>query len=313
MWGYVPGLLLCFSSCSFGHELGAGMVNKQVLGTEVKEGLGEEPRPGFWRTVQGKGRTEGHCLQGALWSLAAYGNYLHAFATLGPVGDWGCWSHQPSEGDSCPTSASSQICTVRGLLFTGRRPKWPVQSPGWKKFRRGGSSHTQFLGPQLRVSRQRVVPTLWGVWPVQPSSCEAAVSSAHAPWYQPLASTQRGNQHEERLPPTLVSREATLELNKRSHSSGLGPPHPQLPKSQPPPRTLATKTSDGLSHTGALCFGTDHVSWKHQGARGHDLYRVLLELTWHSHHKSGRARPCTHIAHENSGSLQLPSLPHCPA
>lgn len=102
MWGYVPGLLLCFSSCSFGHELGAGMVNKQVLGTEVKGGLGEEPRPGSWRTVQGKGRTEGHCLQGALWSLAAYGNYLHAFATLGPVGDWGCWSHQPSEGDSCP-------------------------------------------------------------------------------------------------------------------------------------------------------------------------------------------------------------------
>lgn len=203
-----------------------GRRSRKALGRSPGQGLG-----GLYRGKDAQRDTVFRGLSGA--SLPTETIYMHS-------PHWGRWATggagaiSPQRATPAPTSASSQICTVCGLLFTGRRPKWPVQSPGWKKFRRGGSSHTQFLGPQLRVSRQRVVPTLWGDWPVQPSSSEAAVSSAHAPWYQPLASTQRGDQHEERLPPTLVSREATLELNKRSHSLGLGPPHPQLPKSHHP-------------------------------------------------------------------------------
>lgn len=258
MWGYVPGLFT-FPHVVLAMNSGQVWLINRFWGWRSRKALGRSPGQGLGGLYRGKDAQRDTVFRGLSGaSLPTETIYMHS-------PHWGRWATggagaiSPQRATPAPTSASSQICTVCGLLFTGRRPKWPVQSPGWKKFRRGGSSHTQFLGPQLRVSRQRVVPTLWGVWPVQPSSCEAAVSSAHAPWYQPLASTQRGDQHEERLPPTLVSREATLELNKRSHSSGLGPPHPQLPKSQPPPCTLATKTSDGLSHTGALCFGTDHV------------------------------------------------------
>lgn len=77
------------------------MVNKQVMGgREGREGLGQgrtKSRPPQDRILEGsvqEGRT-GDCLQGALWSHAAYGKYLHAFTTLGlgalscQVGTWG--------------------------------------------------------------------------------------------------------------------------------------------------------------------------------------------------------------------------------
>lgn len=79
------------------------MVNKQIMGKErTGVGLGQEeqtrahPGSGSWRALyRRKEAREGHCLQGALWSRAAYEKYLHAFTTLGlgalscQVGTWG--------------------------------------------------------------------------------------------------------------------------------------------------------------------------------------------------------------------------------
>lgn len=127
---------------SFGHELGTGIVNKQVIEEEKgrEAGLGEEgpdshpPQAGVnGLTVLGG---EGTLSSRARWSHTAYGKYLHAFATLGPgargAGRYlGVKEHpEPSDGSSDswgPVWASLQICTVCGLLFTGRRP-WAGKS-----------------------------------------------------------------------------------------------------------------------------------------------------------------------------------------
>lgn len=78
------------------------MVNNQVTGKRKgREGLAEgrtnslHPQAGCLEGLYKRKDAQGQCLQGALWSLAAYEKYLHVFATLGPsvlscqVGTWG--------------------------------------------------------------------------------------------------------------------------------------------------------------------------------------------------------------------------------
>lgn len=98
------------------------------------------PGAGSWRALyRRKDAREGHCLQGAPGSHAAYKKYLHAFAALGQVHCAARWAPRdagalsPEAVTPGPVSASLSICTVYELLCTGRRPGKQVQGGGCQK------------------------------------------------------------------------------------------------------------------------------------------------------------------------------------
>lgn len=157
------GTLVSFSSLfpplfpteSFGHELGTGMVNKQVRGKkgQRRPGGGKDkfppPQAGFLEDLYrrkdmvggGEGDTVFRGLSGA--ALPTKNIYMHSphwghrtELPAGHPGDAGATS--PLMATLGPSlSISVNLYTVCGLLFTGRRPGKQVQGGGWqeKEFR----------------------------------------------------------------------------------------------------------------------------------------------------------------------------------
>lgn len=149
------GTLVSFSSLfpplfpteSFGHELGTGMVNKQVRGKkgQRRPGGGKDkfppPQAGFSEDLYrrkdmvggGEGDTVFRGLSGA--ALPTKNIYMHSphwghrtELPAGHPGDAGATS--PLMATLGPSlSISVNLYTVCGLLFTGRRPG--EASPGW--------------------------------------------------------------------------------------------------------------------------------------------------------------------------------------
>lgn len=233
------------------------MVNKRVTGRErAGKALGREgqaathPRPGSWRALyRRKDAQEGHCLQGALWSHAAYEKYLHAFATLGPGGIELPGGHLGDARAVSPQTAtpgpslgvSVNLYTVCGLLFTGWRPRKQVQGGGCQKKRR----RAEVAATPAPRSRDESAPCAQGPspggldrWLCQPQGGPAWAPQATArrparpsPGYHPPTSSEQGDQtFRIRIPSGPLGRQpgfqkSQLGVGPAPNFLGPSPPH----------------------------------------------------------------------------------------